>query len=946
MTERENLQSLLPSGLDSESITETLPTDKLLSRDLLSSSGMPVNPKLVEEARMNMRHLLHNNRNHHNEETPSSTTSSQTTVPFSQLQPVSGSPAQLATLLPCFVSLKNAIEKELDSNISRLMALNPSRREAIAYYLDRLAGHGSAPSAMNSNSDAAGGLRRWVEGPRSPAQNLALQIYFEEIALITLGHALLLKVWNDREHRPLSRTDLKDLNWALNTAIKKQIPHDRENWHIARQNIYSWYKPNEKIQNEIWETTSSWHIHNEGPGFLPWLFRPARAYRCENIAPQGYDSRFYQAITRHLAGFGLNLSKAPGPIKRNWLFFSPTLRDGALTQSTPSTVTWIGTETSAFNLMTAELMELWTKPTTPPLWSMGTGLDAHASDQLSLGTGYSNPKPSLISRIAEMEACDVAFILEERSTKLSGKNAEAHRLRELLEGLRFFKKLRSAGTTLGDLQACVALSKLRPGGLLWWAREEPLSEADGREMLNFMLERAKLSCEWDFSQLEHSLPTTKPAFPRYLYLFIRETGVESRLTHRPTRITAQGQIRSHVEIPFMLEEAFAAFHTSPEGSESRGQWKLHLQKSPTPQREWSERWPDPACQATLRHLENIRENSVPLAGVATIRPLGDCSSTKENAKSLHQWLEGFKDLKGIWIYSEQNTDGRKLRAIPVYECPTQDHLMTSNHGPSFLMRVPDEKWLAPLAQFLESQTVQTWLDYHAERKGDRWILSEQLVKCIPVSKSLLAQLGYDFGSEVPFSSSIQENEEIHLVSALLENPTQARVKAHSLSLQAQAAIFTQASLEIEKLRIGHGSFLSLITPDGNIRWGELLKMIPQAECVTVPLHPKIRIMGNLPLHLAIGRFERMKAPSPGILFTTEAGFHLCVTSESPMLLDIIWDQLEGLSSPTWSELVTYLRLPRRIELAEETASELLRVHGEQSQRMREMNELVSSCVLF
>jgi hypothetical protein len=90
----------------------------------------------------------------------------------------------------------------------------------------------------------------------------------------------------------------------------------------------------------------------------------------------------------------------------------------------------------------------------------------------------------------------------------------------------------------------------------------------------------------------------------------------------------------------------------------------------------------------------------------------------------------------------------------------------------------------------------------------------------------------------------------------------------------------------------------------------------------------------------------MKSPSTGILFTTEAGFHLCVTSESPMLLDIIWDQLEGLSSPTWSELVTYLRLPRRIEVADETASELLRVHGEQSQRTQEMTELLSSCVLF
>lgn len=929
-SEKETLRDFLPSAPHSEK-NEASHSGNPLRHQLLDSVGITINPRVIEEARMKMSHLLGSSE-------PSPTL-------FSSIQPVSGSPAHLAALLPYFTQLKNQIEKELENTTSRLMSLNPSRREAVAYYLDRLAGHSSPPSSLNGNIDGAGGLRRWVEGPRSPAQNLALQIYFEEIALLTLGQSLLLKVWSDRGHRTWTRADLRDLNWALNTSIKKFIPHDRENWHVARQNIYSWYKPSEDIQNQIWEITNTWRIQNEGPGFLPWLFSPARAYRCENSAPQGYDSRFYQAIWKHLPEFGLNPVQMPSPIKRNWVFFSPTLRDGALTQTTPATVSWIGAETSAFNLMTAELMELWIKPGTPPLWGIGTGLDAHASDQLSLGTGYSNPKPSLISRIAEMEACDVAFVLEERSTRLSGKNAEAHRLRELLEGLPYFKKLRSAGTTLGDLQACVSLSKLRPGGLLWWAREEPLTQSDGSEMLNFMLERAKLCCEWDFSQLEHSLPTTKPAFPRYLYLFARETGVEARLTHRPTRIAAQGQIRSHVEIPFMLQEVFAAFHSSSERSESRGQWKLHLQKSPTPQREWSERWPDPTCQKTLRNIERIRENSLPLASATTIRPAVEGSLSKDGLQSPHHWLEGLKDFKGIWIYSEQNSETRRLRAIPILESPSKDQ-PSGNYGPTFLMLVADEGWLAPLAQYLESETVQMWLDHFAERKGERWILSEQLVKCIPVPRSLLAQLGFDFGSETLSLPLDHSGNESGIISRLLENPRDSTVKITSLSLNGQATLFTQASREIEKLRMGHGSFLSLITSNGTIRWSELLKMLPAAESVTVPLHPKIRILGNLPLHLAIGRFERVQTPSPGILLTTEAGFHLCLVSDHSLLLDMIWDQLEGLTSPTWSELVTYLRLPRRIELAEATASDLLKIHGEQSRRMQELSDLVSSCQLF
>ena len=59
-----------------------------------------------------------------------------------------------------------------------------------------------------------------------------------------------------------------------------------------------------------------------------------------------------------------------------------------------------------------------------------------------------------------------------------------------------------------------------------------------------------------------------------------------------------------------------------------------------------------------------------------------------------------------------------------------------------------------------------------------------------------------------------------------------------------------------------------------------------------------------------------------------------------------WDQLDGLSSPTWSELLHYLRLPRRLELAESAASDVLRSHGEQSQRVAELSELLTACTLL
>ena len=104
--------------------------------------------------------------------------------------------------------------------------------------------------------------------------------------------------------------------------------------------------------------------------------------------------------------------------------------------------------------------------------------------------------------------------------------------------------------------------------------------------------------------------------------------------------------------------------------------------------------------------------------------------------------------------------------------------------------------------------------------------------------------------------------------------------------------------------------------------------------------------GTLPPHVAIERMERVKLPSPGVLLTTDKGFNLHLGSDSSMLIDMLLEQLEGLSHPTWSELVQHLRLPRRLELAEATANDVLRSHGEQSAKIIELDRLLNECSLF
>lgn len=913
------------------------PSSLINAREILTTAGIPAgltvnsltfSPWQFHETRREMSQLLGGGPGESSSPIPST---------------LASSPGQMASLLANFVPLKNKIVEELENNLPKLLALNPSRREAVAQYLDRLAGHGTAPSTLHGNTDAAAGLRRWIDGPRSPAQNEALNTYFEEIALLLLGQALLLKSWSDRAIRPWSVTDLKDLNHTLNTALKRSLPPDREAWLLARQNIYSWYKPGATIQGEIWETFALWKTSSEGPEFLHSLLWPARQARTEHMDPQGYDQRFYKALWQSMPSFGMDPSGCRSPLKRNRIAFSPTLRDGAFCRATSANMIWVGLESSAFQLMVAELMQLWWAPATPPLWTTGTGLEAHTSDQLSLSSGTYNPKPSLLSRIAEMEACDTAIVLEERVVRTQGRSSEALRFKDQIDLLPYFKKLKAPGTSLGDLQACVALSKLRPGGLLWWAREEALTEHDGKEMLNFLLERAKIVCEWDFSDLNHALPSKAPLFPRHLYLLSREAGVEERLTHRPLRITLHGNLRSHIELPLVFEDAFrnalqesqADSSVAPISSaiprDPRPNWRAHAQRSPAPQRDWAERWPDPTSQETLRSLELLREASIPLASATTIRPTPEADPAQENTWAVHPMHKGF------WIHGEHAAEGRRLVA--------QSLSSERSQGAGFLVLVADPSWIAPLSRYLESAPVRLWLDLHAERKGERWVLNEQVVRAIPVPKLLFERIGFSEGKSEAICSYDLRAEEESAVAEILQNPSDPSRK-RDLSAGVRTALFVRGSWELEKLHVGHGSFLALVTTDGRIRWSELLKMLPQSECVTVPLHSRIRLTGQLPLQLAIGRMERVRAPQPGILFATEAGFSICVTSDSATLLDMVWDQVQGLESPTWSELVSFIRVPRRIELAETTAGDVLRLHGDQSRRMRELSELLAGISLL
>jgi len=249
--------------------------------------------------------------------------------PLSPPAPPQRVPAHVPSFVPTIVTLAQQLREELAQSLHSLMSLNPSRREALSRHLAWLAGE-PAPAAGES-------LRRWIEGPRSPAQNDALRAYLEEIALVWLGQAILLKAWSDKGVRPWTPGDLKHLNWALSHALKPLLPLHREGWQITRPNLYSWYNPPPALQNEIWTALGNWRLEKEGPELLATALRYSRQAQPAWPELKSYDPRFFSSVWERTRTLMPARGTAP-PARRT--AFSPTLRDGTLIRALPQA--WAG----------------------------------------------------------------------------------------------------------------------------------------------------------------------------------------------------------------------------------------------------------------------------------------------------------------------------------------------------------------------------------------------------------------------------------------------------------------------------------------------------------------------------------------------------------------------------------------------------------------------------
>ncbi|MBL7713998.1 MAG: hypothetical protein JNL01_00935 [Bdellovibrionales bacterium] len=802
--------------------------------------------------------------------------------------------------LTTIATLAGRIAAELEANPNRLLALNPSRRDATAAHLGKLMG--IAQSDFEDSENQASAIQKWVTGPRGPKENRALRLYFEEVARVFLGQVILLKSWSDRGIRIAEEKDLANLNWTLSSTLRPFIPLDREGWQLTSRNLYSWYTPEPALQQEIWRVVSGIRLGDEGPGILfQFLQSLGDGQDSHQRKKFRYDSRFFEAIWKNLE----KLDVPTSPVGKPLHFFCPTLRDG--THLNPTGFSTSGFEQNTYDLLTAELVQLWWGPSAPPLWAQGTGLEELKRDQLQFKLAPA--KPTMALRLAEMEAFEGAFVLEESCVRYPA-------IRKLIDSITQWKGLRSPGASLGMFQTLVSLGKLRPGGLLFFIREEPLKSQDGQSLLSAFLDKGCLLAEIDLSNLVLPGPGSETPLPKYVYVFKRETEFQNRLNHKPRRIAARGSLRSQIELPGILDQVFQSVVQPQTADLAHGEahTQIHVLPSHLTQRDWMTHWPDAAEPETLLELDRLTVRSQPLASFATIKQLSAADaerlqkSNPSNSTAVH----------GILVSpSHSETHPWVVTTIGSGEVASKSF--------SIQILLPDHRWVAPIQAYLNSSPIRTWLQYKAERKNDRTVLTEALVKFIPVPKTLLLELqGGTLPTEWEKICSDLGSEPSRLLSELQKDTASASAEVH-------AALFARASrwLSHWEGQIQKVSRMIRVPDPKNpkavsICWKNLMEVLPVSERVPASLHSEVKLSGKLPPHIPIGRIEKVRLPSPGILLATESGLSLHLAIHQNRLVEILMDQLDGVRCPTWNELCQIWNLPRHLEVAESMASDVLR----------------------
>ncbi len=818
-----------------------------------------------------------------------------------------------------------------------LLKLNPSRREAIARFLAEM-------SQQAEPIDPQQTLKNFVRLDRTPVEQEAIKQLFKQIAFVQIGKALLLRSWNKKTNLPFQQSDLKDLTSSIEKALRPFIHLQTSTWQLIQKNFYSWYKMTPEFQERLWNLFS--RMGDEDEKVRDWLLNQAIHLSAETLGErQRYQEELYKHLWKHLekssildARFSQNLKK-----KIPTFAYCPTLRDGSIMQHAPESIQWVGFESLTFELIFCEIRSLWNKPQTPFLWVKGSGLELCMEPQSNLLV-TNDGRMNVLQQIEEITSCDLAFIAEETPVRTQARTLAAQSLRKQVEQHSVLRKLKHPNATRGMYQACQAMDKLRQNGIMIWAREELLSEASGKTVLQYILNEAKLLMIADFTALQCDDEKIRLNLPKALYIFKRENQMEERKNHRPILIKAYGSLRQNQEVALLFERVFAVLH-HPESIFPAEPFALHARLSPVGQIEWEQHWLNPSDDHLVERIEDLKRHASPLGQLAVVRSIPH-PQIKNELMDSEQHLFDHHELSkncGFFAWAESHKNGCELLTSQAHHPPR--HLKPGT--PLFWIVPSQESWLSSLQMLLRSSLIQDWLNYTNERKKGVWVLKEQDLKSIPVPKHIDDYLKLSYGT-APLSP-----DERHLLEQIAIEPN---ITHHHLQKHFQqnpllrAATFERAAEVLLSHETNHSMLFSLILSEDQMDWQKLIQsFLPDPETATLNQHPLIRFSSTLPPHFPIHQVTSIKQPSAGILLANNKGLTQQLFIQHAWLRDLTLEQIHRVlrahPEPTFAELCAQIRLPKNPDHCLNIGQQLLKTFSQEKMRRKELVHLMGACLI-
>ncbi|NDF14703.1 hypothetical protein EB061_05210 [bacterium] len=807
-----------------------------------------------------------------------------------------------------------------------LLKLNPSRRENLGRFLAELS---NLPPAQ----DAQEALRQFVRADRTAQQHEALKQLCMQIAMVQVAKALLIFSWRKHSGTVMNRADLRDLTAAVERDLRPWINLQTSSCQLIQRNFYSWYKLTPEAQNTLWGLLEN---IKDLEAIRKWLFLRARKMSAETLGErQRYGDVFYKSLWRSIERHRLLQQKG-----EQMIGFSPTLRDGSLFEHAPASIDWIGFEPLSFELLFGEVRFFWRSPKCPPLWSKGNALEMSMEQQSSLLLTHCG-KQNILKQMDSISCAEVGLIAEESIIRSIGKSLASQALRELVDEHAVLKKIKQPYTSRGMYQACQTLEKLRQNGILIWAREELLTEESGKPALYFLLNQAQIIAIADLGSLVSASDSTRQDIPKALYLLRKENRLEERKGHRPLLIKAYGTVRDETDVETLFDRIMGLV-TNPEQVFPPEPFHLQARVSPMEQREWEQHWFNPNDDEMVDQIEELKRSSIPLGQFATIRTFNpSIHFSYDRQQEPHLFSDGeIRPDQGFYVWVESSRNGNEIFTATEEKLPGY---LRNNHA-LFYIAPLRAAWSHPLQALMRSSLTRDWFNYSVERKKGAWLIKESDLKAIPLPTHIADAL--TTGSCQSAHPTPQDQRVLNLVSNEPHNALKA-IESHP-QLRASAFIFaSQILLQMEEHQ---GSLFSLITPDEQLRYPEFFQsVLTENDLAPIHQHPLIRFTPTFTPHQAIQTITPVKAPVPGIVLGTAKGFTQVLHIQHPWLRDRCMEMLASLqrefSEPAWGEICSRIRLPRNPEQAQTMAAQILRAFGTEKLRRKELNHLVSVCLL-